>query len=773
LEKLCEILDLGNKFVPSLFNKHSNFLNFFLNNLDCNLYNFNKFLFFSKQKYNNSNKENRENRDYNKTFIYYLNKFTNDKKSYIGWQHETLILRQLMIKTLAKKPFSNFVNLKSEQVNILEKFLKEKNFIICSCDKNVGFAIMSKELYSELCNNHLNSNTNTYKKLDLNPLKITTSNIGNKLKNLNQNGHISNKLLNKIDLTQCQIGKFKINPKVHKDEFGVRGLVASIKHPTSSLCFIIDFILKPFVQKTETYLKDSQNLIQYCEEIELDDEDIEITTGDFESLYSNIESNKAISEICNFLKSVDYKNDHIDLFGISEFLKMIFTENIFSYNKNFFRQLIGLAMGCICGPSVANLYLYMLEKKWLYLSRPLVFKRFIDDIVHINKGNLNRTELSAQYDNLKLNFLTKQTVPFLDLNINIDKFRGKMRFNLFIKPTATFQYLHITSNHPYHIFKNIPLSLFLRIKRICSNLTDFFFHARTLFKQLLKRGYEFEFLYGILHLVSHIERKTLIDYKGKKIKDDQFSIRFFMSFDHNYLNLKEDTMNNFDKMKFQYKWLENFKISFTNSIMPNFKMLLIDNFNFKYNKNSFTRKCLTEKCKVCNYVTKISFLKLGNFKLPLKVDSNCKSKGIIYIIICKKCDVYYIGESGFSASERISQHLYDIRRFLPYGTQSSIISKVVSNFSKNHRPKRLTREKNFNICIFKPYRKITEVSEHFNLKGHNIYSHFKFCIFDKGLNDKETRLSVETDLMNIVKLFKPIINKKVPSFKFLNKLCFS
>jgi hypothetical protein len=98
---------------------------------------------------------------------------------------------------------------------------------------------------------------------------------------------------------------------------------------------------------------------------------------------------------------------------------------------------------------------------------------------------------------------------------------------------------------------------------------------------------------------------------------------------------------------------------------------------------------------------------------------------------------------------------------------------VVSNFSKNHRPKRLTREKNFNICIFKPYRKITEVSEHFNLKGHNIYSHFKFCIFDKGLNDKETRLSVETDLMNIVKLFKPIINKKVPSFKFLNKLCFS
>lgn len=340
-------------------------------------------------------------------------------------------------------------------------------------------------------------------------------------------------------------------------------------------------------------------------------------------------------------------------------------------------------MGCICGPSVANLYLYMLEKKWLYLNRPLVFKRFIDDIVHINKGKLNRPELSVQYDNLKLNFITKQTVPFLDLNINVDRFKKKIRFSLFIKPTATFQYLHITSNHPYHISKNIPLSLFLRIKRICSDLPDYFFHARTLFKQLLKRGYEFDFLYRILHLVSHIERSNLIKYRDRKIINDQFSIRVCMNFDHNYLDLKEDTLYNFDQMKFQYKWLENFKISFTNSIMPNFKKLLIDNFNFKYNKSSFTRKCLTEKCKVCNYVNNTSFLKLGHFKLPLKANSNCKSKGIVYIITCKKCEIYYIGETGFSACERISQHLYDIRRFLPYGIQSSIISKVVHNFSKN------------------------------------------------------------------------------------------
>ena len=108
--KLCNILDLGMKFVPSIFFSHSNFIRFFLNNLDCNLYNFNKFLFYAKQKF----LKNRDNlatsscsQPRNNTFIYYLNKMNNkNKESNIIWQHETLVLRELMIKTLANKPFS-------------------------------------------------------------------------------------------------------------------------------------------------------------------------------------------------------------------------------------------------------------------------------------------------------------------------------------------------------------------------------------------------------------------------------------------------------------------------------------------------------------------------------------------------------------------------------------------------------------------------------------------------------------------------------------------
>jgi hypothetical protein len=41
------------------------------------------------------------------------------------------------------------------------------------------------------------------------------------------------------------------------------------------------------------------------------------------------------------------------------FLKLIFECNVFKFNKDYYIQQKGLAMGCICGPSTANLYLYI------------------------------------------------------------------------------------------------------------------------------------------------------------------------------------------------------------------------------------------------------------------------------------------------------------------------------------------------------------------------------------------------------------------------------
>ena len=118
-------------------------------------------------------------------------------------------------------------------------------------------------------------------------------------------------------------------------------------------------------------LKDSQQLLQRANEVQT--KFSYIFSGDFDSLYLKIKGNHCINLITQFLLSKpqilsNFKLFKIDLNAVNIFLSLIFSCNIFKFKENFYLQLIGLPMGCICGPSVANLFLYILESKWIYFT---------------------------------------------------------------------------------------------------------------------------------------------------------------------------------------------------------------------------------------------------------------------------------------------------------------------------------------------------------------------------------------------------------------------
>jgi hypothetical protein len=110
-------------------------------------------------------------------------------------------------------------------------------------------------------------------------------------------------------------------------------------------------------------------------------------------------------------------------------------------------------MGIKCGPSVANIYLFFLEKKLLCIYNPFIYNRFLDDIFLCVKLNFNLENLFKYFPNLKLNVNSNETVNFLDLNISICKLTNKFQFSLYTKPTNIFNYLLCNSNHPNFIFK--------------------------------------------------------------------------------------------------------------------------------------------------------------------------------------------------------------------------------------------------------------------------------------------------------------------------------
>ena len=300
---------------------------------------------------------------------------------------------------------------------------------------------------------------------------------------------------------------------------------------------MIDLVLQPFVFSCESYLKDSQNLIQKSLDLVFPS-DSKLYSCDFESLYTNINLRHALVIISEFIAK-NFVSYHLSSNGFFNLLKLVFENNIFSFNKKFYIQISGIAMGSKCGPSIANIYVYLLEKKFLTIHKPLFYVRFIDDIFVITKKEFEIDLLKRNFVPLKLNIDTNETVNFLDLNICLNYITGKLNFSLYIKPTNTFSYLLTTSNHPSFIFKNIPKSLFFRIRRICSFYDDYLYFSRLLISQLIQRGFNPDLVLKTARMVGNLDRLSLLPYKEKSNIFTKNNIFLKLPFNFNILNLSE------------------------------------------------------------------------------------------------------------------------------------------------------------------------------------------------------------------------------------------
>ncbi len=95
------------------------------------------------------------------------------------------------------------------------------------------------------------------------------------------------------------------------------------------------------------------------------------------------------------------------------------------------------------------------------------FKALQDFIKHLNSCD----------PTLKFTFeSSKVSIPMLDTT-NIVGLGRKLYTNLYIKPTATYSYLHYSSCHPHHQKTGGPYSQLLRVKRICVKNTNFGHYA--------------------------------------------------------------------------------------------------------------------------------------------------------------------------------------------------------------------------------------------------------------------------------------------------------
>ena len=134
-----------------------------------------------------------------------------------------------------------------------------------------------------------------------------------------------------------------------------------------------------------------------------------------------------------------YPNKTISTKIIATFLALILTLKNFIFNSKFYLQIKGCAIGTICTPSYANIFMSEFEENHMYLlikNKSAIHLRYIDDIFMvwiISESELGHfmDEINQKYQSIKFDFkFSKERVKFLDTLIYIDS-KNRLQITLY------------------------------------------------------------------------------------------------------------------------------------------------------------------------------------------------------------------------------------------------------------------------------------------------------------------------------------------------------
>ena len=301
--------------------------------------------------------------------------------------------------------------------------------------------------------------------------------------------------------------------------------------PTEKISALVDIFLRPHLTTVKSYLKDTTHFLNILGDLPTLELDTILCTLDVGSLYTNIpnlEGKRAVA------KTLIKHRKHIEdgqptNTSLCQMLDMVLTMNNFRFNEQHYLQMGGTAMGTRVAPTYANFFMGDFEDTHIYTYplQPLLWVRFIDDIFMVWEHGEKElksflTHLNTVHKTIKFTSNNSHhRVNFLDTWV-IKQKDGRISTDLYTKPTDSNNYLEFTSAHPAHTKRAIPLSQFLRLRRICTDRKNFTTHCIDKGKHFLRRGYPAPSIKGAFIEALHRERASLLKPKTQKdSKGDQ------------------------------------------------------------------------------------------------------------------------------------------------------------------------------------------------------------------------------------------------------------
>ena len=530
----------------------------------------------------------------------------------------------------------------------LHSLSRDKSLVITRPDKGNGVVLLDKSDYISKVNTVLEDSTKFQKVEGEIPLKLVFRQ-EDKINRILQK-HISGvdssgrrcATYKKLYVSGSNLGILYGLPKVHKPNHPVRPILSACNTPQYGIAKYLVPIISPITTNSYT-VKDS---FSFAKEISnFNSTGLCMASFDVKSLFTNIPLKETIDIILfelfdnpengsdiEFSDSTGEKllvcqlldrDDEICYFDKSAFrdlLELATLDNHFFFNKEIYKQVDGVAMGSPLGPTLANVFMSHMEKKWLQECpsnfKPVLYRRYVDDTFllfndssHINQFleflNTRHPNISFTCDNEEACIL-----PFLDIKIKRDT--NNFTTSIYRKPTFTGLLSKFYDFAPMEYKQNLISTLVCRAYRISSSFLSF--HSEILFlKNILQQnGYPLKFI------EKHIHRML------KKL----------------YTPFGEEIPLNFDVPKPILYFSTYYLGKISKTLSTDIRNLLGECYPQIHLRILF---------KSHNTIG-------SSFSFKDKIPEECLSN-LVYKYTCESCKAFYIGKTDVQFRCRICQHL--------------------------------------------------------------------------------------------------------------------
>ena len=572
------------------------------------------------------------------------------------------------------------------------KSLELRNdIVIRPADKGGGLVVLSKTYYQEEMTRLL-SDSDTYLLLRGDPMVHFKNELHSLVEKGKQEGVLNKKKSSYLDPFYCRTPIIYFLPKLHKNSERPPGrpIVNGIDSVTSRLGQYLDYFLQPLVSKMEAYLRDTKQVIQILDTLTCTQDTI-LVTADVGSLYTIIDHEAAIASIVWALKDTDLNSQHVQF--ILDGLNFCLLKNYFWYNKNFYLQQRGVAMGARFAPSVANLFMAHWEEETVFGNRPpqlLCYKQYIDDLIMVWEGDRISLQhfmdrLNANSKNIVLTWTVScEKIAFLDLEIF--KSDNHLLTRNFFKVTDRNGYIPLSSCHHRLWLCNIPRGQFVRLRRNCTIEADFLTQSQVLAQRFVQKGYSTSDIDQEIERVrlmdrdviiadkpcdptvieANINHKILLDYNIQHKKFERIIVK-------HWAVLKGDTVLGPvlpERPQFVYKKAPALRDLIAPGVIDPPIIPRPRLFNFLSGFYACGR------CATCKHV-KNNIKKRKQFsstvtrtEYTIKQLVTCDTEGVIYMLECE-CGLQYVGRTSRALHIRVGEHISCIKR----GVRTHSVSK--------------------------------------------------------------------------------------------------